>query len=952
MPINLSHRWARPLAAAVLIQAIAVAGSTGALAAGKTATATPTAHAATDYGAIVSKSFDKKQQVTETHLANGLTILSKESHGAPVVYFSVWYRVGSRNELTGMTGLSHILEHMQFKGTKDLPPGAIDHLFITNGGQINATTGDDRTEYHELIASDRLELAVRVEADRMENSLFDPTQLKHEMTVVRSELEGDSNDPGYQLYAFSFLPAAFISHPYHWPTLGWRSDVEAVADRRNVIYQYYKDHYMPNNAIVVMVGDFDTNKAVSLCRKYFGAYGPGKLEHHFITPEPEQHGERRVVLRRPGTVGQVIMGYHAPALGAKDHYVMDVASQILSGGRSARLYQSLVETGIAESASAGNEDEIDPYLFSLSANCRAGVANADVEKALNGEVTKLQNTLVTDQELSRAKSQIEAAFIYNNDSVSEQAEQIGDYAVISKSGFKYLDTYLDNINKVTAEDIKRVALKYLISDNCTVATFEPQPLPPGESAPPPHGSDNFGDAPPVTDPKQKALLAALDKKFNSSAGKQAPSAKVKPTRVVLPNGLVVIVEENHANSTIAFSGLTRAGSMYDPDGKWGVADLTADMLERGTTSKTALQLAITLESKAAGVNFSAGTEAANFGGHCLTKDFDLTLSTFADELLHPAFPTEQLERLRGQTLSGLEEAKQDTGGTGGAGAQAEIAFAQAIFPKGHPYWEASLDDQATAIKSITQDDLKSFYGSYYRPDTSVIVIVGDVKTADAIAKVKAALGGWEKPSTAPAPFSIPDVALPAKAPAPKVISIPDTMQTSILWGFPAQLKRTDKDFFASYVMNYVLGGDPFASRLGKTIRDDNGLAYTVYSYIEASHGAGPFQVFAGTNPGNATKAVQFMRSISKQILTSGITETELKAAKQYLTGSYPLRLETNGGIAGQLLVAEDYGLGLDYIQKRSVIINAVTKAQVDAAAKKHLAIDKATLVITGAAPTK
>ncbi|HEX5323037.1 MAG TPA: pitrilysin family protein, partial [Capsulimonadaceae bacterium] len=198
------------------------------------------------YGRIVSQSYDKAQMVTETHLANGLTILSKEVHAAPVVYFSVYYKVGSIDEISGQTGLSHILEHMMFKGTHDLPPGSIAALFQRNGGQINAATGPDFTYYHELIAADRLELSVRVEADRMENSAFDPTQLQHEMTVVRSELEGDSNDPGYQLYSFAFLPTAFAAHPYHWPTIGWRSDVEAVANNRAMIYKYYRQHYMPN----------------------------------------------------------------------------------------------------------------------------------------------------------------------------------------------------------------------------------------------------------------------------------------------------------------------------------------------------------------------------------------------------------------------------------------------------------------------------------------------------------------------------------------------------------------------------------------------------------------------------------------------------------------------------------------------------------------------------------
>lgn len=941
MPFQMSIRSVMGCLALTALASLTAMGALAAVAAAPTPV---------DWGKVVSQSYDKSQEVTETHLANGLTILSKESHGAPVVYFSVWYKVGSRNELTGFTGLSHILEHMQFKGTKDLPPGAIDHLFLTNGGEINATTADDRTEYHELIASDRLELAIRVEADRMENSLFDPIQLKHEMTVVRSELEGDSNDPNYQLYDFSFLPAAFIAHPYHWPTLGWRSDVEAVASRRNVIYKYYKDHYMPNNAVVVIVGDFDTNKALGLCQKYFGVYGPGNLEHHYITPEPPQHGERRVVLRRPGTVGHVIVGYHAAPLGAKDHYVMDVISQILSGGRSARMYQDMIETGIAESAEADNPDNIDPYLFTLDATGCSGVSNDAVEKALEAEITKLQTSAVTEEELARAKNQIDASFTYQNESVTDQAEELGLYAVIAKNGYKYVDTYLDNIHKVTPADIQHVANEYFTEDNRTVAEFEPQPLPPGQNAPPPASTDNFGVAPPVTDPRQKAILAALDKKFNSSAGVQPAASKVRPTRVVLPNGLVLIVEENHSVATVSFEGLTRAGGMYEPAGKWGLATITAGMLERGTTTKTALQLAIQLESKAAAVNFSGGVESTGFDGHCLTKDFDMTMSTFADELLHPAFPAVPLERVRGQYISGLEESKQDTGGTGGAGTEAEIAFAQALFPKGHPYWEPTLDDQEAAIKGLTVDDLKQFYSTYYRPDTSILVIVGDVNTANTIAEVKRLLGGWEKPSTPAPSFYIPDVPLPAKSPAPELIALPGATQTSILWGFPGGLKRTDKDFYPTYIMNYILGGDPFASRLGKTIRDENGLAYTVYSYFDAGHGAGAFEAFAGTNPSNAPKAIAEMRVITKQLKANGITESELTAAKQYLTGAYPLRLETSAGIAGQLLQSEEYGLGLDFIQRRASIINGVTLGQVNAAAKKHLALGQATLIIAGATP--
>ena len=907
------------------------------------------AQATPNYGTVVSQSVDKVQGVTETHLANGLTILSKEAHAAPVVYFSVWYKVGSRNEISGQTGLSHILEHMMFKGTNDLPPGAIDHLFLTNGGEINASTGEDRTEYHELIAADRLELAARIEADRMENSKFDPTELAHEMTVVRSELEGDANSPGFDLEANTFTPAAFTSHPYHWPVIGWRTDVEAVSGRRDVIYDYYRKHYMPNNAIVVMVGDFDTKKAVAIVQKQFGIYPAGILDTHNITPEPPQRGERRVTLKRPGTTGEVLVGYHVPETGQPDHYVLDVISQILSGGRSARLYQALVEKGIAQSASGNDSDNKDPYLMVFDGTPSAGVTNNAVETALEAEIAKLQTTPVTAGELARAITQTEATFIYQNDSVSGQANDLGAYAVIGLP--HYRATYLNKIRAVTAADIQRAAKTYFTADNRTVAYFDPQPVPAGAIPPPPPVTDNFGSAKPVTDPRQKALLANLDKEFNSvSPATTKPASAPKPTRIVLPNGMTLIVQENHANKTVALSGFVRAGSAFDPDGKYGDAQMTAAMLGRGTTTKTALQLALSLESVGASVGIGAGEESASLGGASLSQDFGLTLNTLADELQRSSFPTDQIERLRAQILSGIEDSRQDTGGTGGAGTQAEIAFAQAIYPKGHPYWDPTLDQSAAAIKSLTRADLTAFYNTYYRPDTTALVVVGDVNTPDVIKQVTAAFGGWPKPASPAPALRIPDVPVPAKAPAPIVIPLADAPQTSILFGYSGGLTQTSPDYFAAQILNYTLGGDTFGSRLGKSIRDENGLAYSVSSGFEARHGAGPFQVFVGANPKNATRAITLLRQILTQEQQYGVTPDEVRLAKLYITGSYPLRLETNAGVAGVLTLAEDYGLGLDFPQRRNALYNAVTVEQVNAAAKKYLHPSTGVLVIAGATP--
>ncbi|HEY3329142.1 MAG TPA: pitrilysin family protein [Capsulimonadaceae bacterium] len=907
---------------------------------------------AADWGRIASQVDNPAQGVHETRLANGLTILSKEVHTAPVAYFSVWYRVGSRNEISGRTGLSHILEHMMFKGTTSLPPSAIGRLLMGNGAQINASTSVDRTEYHELIAADRLELAIKIEADRMRNATFDATELSHEMSVVRSELEGKNNNAVHDLDTNLFTPTAFTAHPYHWPTIGWREDVEDVANKRDVIYDYYKQHYGPNNAFIVVVGDFNTADVVSLCRKYFGVYAPIPLDNHHITVEPPQRGERRVVMRRPGTTAHVMVGYHVPKTGDDDHYVLDVISNILSNGRGSRLYRALVETGLANGASGNDPDCIDPALYEFSVSVRRGVTTDAVEKALYAEVTKLQTEPVTGEELARAVSQIEASMVYSRGSVSSIARQIGQNEIVarSKGGYRYQDTYLDRVRAITPADIQRVAQQYFVQDNRTVAIFDPQPLP--ANAPPPGKPVAEQSAAPtkVTDPKLKALVDKVVKSYAPPrATKAASAARPKPVRVVLDNGIVVIVEENHANSTVALSGRILTGSMLDLNGKWGVASLTAGMLPLGTTSKSAIQLALALESVGAAIGFSTSTEQTGISGSCQTKDFPATLGVLADELRSATFPAAEFEKLRGRALAGLSQMRQDTGGAGGAGALAEIAFAQAVYPKYHPYWAPSIDAREEAIKSITVDDLKQFYSTYYRPDTLVLVIVGDVKADDAIAQVKAALGNWSKPQTAAPTVTIPDVPLPATPPADQAIVVPGTPQTSIMWAYTGQLHRTDRDFYAATVLSYILGGSIFDSRLGSTIRDKNGLAYTVGQWFNAQHGAGAAQVFVGTNPHNARRAIALVKQVIAEVRANGVTDEEVANAKAYLTGSYPIRLETNAGIAGQLLAGEDYILGLDYPERRNSYIDAVTTADVNAAARKHLAPEKAMVITSGAA---
>ena len=899
---------------------------------------------------------DSLNGIEQHKLANGLTVLTKEVHTAPVVYFSVWYKAGSVNEQLGQSGMSHLLEHMMFKGTTTRKPGEISALLQQNGADFNATTSFDRTNYFETLASDRLEMAMKLESDRMSNSLFDEKEHQKEMSVVRSEYEGGENDPSTALTKAVRL-AAYEVHPYRWMTIGFRSDIENID--RDEMYAYYQKYYVPNNATIVMVGDFNTKDALAMAQKYFGGIPSKPITPTFTTPEPEQQGERRVTVRRAGTVKQIQIAYHIPAFGDSDRYALDVLESTLSGGRTGRFFGALVQSGLASSAEAYDYGLRDADLLTLDATAQPGKTNQELEKALLAQVEKLQTTPISAEELKRVVNQAEASYIYGRDSVQSQGAQLGEFAM--RGNWRYGETYLDNIRKVTPADVQRVAQKYLKPDNSTIGYFEP--ITTGMTT---ASASNATDGPaaPVAlkAPVQPAQPAAMQPVVRANA-LQMPTAKTMaapmtpaPTmakRVVLPNGLTIVVEENHANPTIAMSGaLLSAGGVFDPPGKDGLASFTASQLSRSTTTRSLLDIARTLEGVGASVGVGGGEEYASISGRSLSRDFGTMLSVLADEMRNPNFPQEELEKSRQQTLAALQAARQSTG------ALARIAFMNALYPVGHPYHQATLDEQTAIVKGFTRDDLVKFHAAHYAPDKMVLTIVGDVDTDKAVAAIQQAFGDWPKKGNLPK-VDIADVPLTAgKATSangakPLIINVPDKAQTDVIYGYPSHLRRTDPDFYRVVVMNTILGGGGgLSSRLALNVRDKMGLVYGIYADTSASMGAGPFTVGFGSNPTNVDKAVAETRRQLTLAQTQGFTPDEISKAVDYLTGSYAVTLADNASVASQLLVAEIYGLGSDYIQKRNGYYRAVTPAQVNEAAKKYLDPSLGTLVISGTVDEK
>jgi zinc protease len=425
-----------------------------------------------------------KDQVFETVLPNGLKVILLENHKAPLVTFQVWYRVGSRNEAWGKTGLSHMLEHMMFKGTEKVGPEEFSRIIQENGGNDNAFTSHDYTAYFENLNADRVQVSIDLESDRMQNLLLREQDFRTERMVVMEERRLRTDDNPQAVLVEQLMATAFEMQPYHWPIIGWMEDIArfTLEDLR----VYYKTYYNPVNAILIVVGDLKKEELLPKIEKAFGSYPKGVAPHQEKDKDPAQIGERRVFVKKEAQLPFLVTGYHVPNLREQDSYVLEVIATILSGGKSSRLYQSLVrQKRLVLSADADHSlISRDPSLFTISAELLPGKEITEVEKAFDQEVERLQKEVVEKQELEKAKNQIEASFVFSQDSLFYQAMLLAQHEIALT--WRAIDDYLPSIRKVTQEDIQRVAKKYLTPDNRAVGILIP--LPPKEGMPAPTGS--------------------------------------------------------------------------------------------------------------------------------------------------------------------------------------------------------------------------------------------------------------------------------------------------------------------------------------------------------------------------------------------------------------------------------------------------------------------------------
>ena len=862
-------------------------------------------------------------------LDNGLKVFLREKHDAPVASFWVWYRVGSRNELPGLTGISHWVEHMQFKGTPTFGKGAIFGEVSRNGGTLNAMTSTDWTAYYETLPSHLLDLSLRIESDRMVNSLFDPAETESERTVILSERQGAENRPTY-LLSEETIGAAFQAHPYRHMVIGYENDLRRIT--RDDLYGHYRRYYAPNNAFISAVGDFDANELLGRIRDTFGGIPAGDGHFPQVAQEPPQRGERRVTLRRPSPAAYLMMAYRMPGARHPDVPALLVADALLSGakpmgmgggssmGRSSRLYRGLVASGLARSASSGANLHIDSHLWTFSATALPGIEPQRIEDALGAEIERLRTTLASEEEFLKARKQIRAQYVYSRETVTAEAFWQGQMEIIDHAG--RMDTLSDELAAVTPEDVQRVARDWLATDQRTVGWQLPEETQVVAGA----------DIPPQAD-----IAEATLREPQLVWGLDGGESRGGFVRTTLPNGVVVLAQPRPGGEAVDATISLAAGQSATGEQTPGLPAITARMLNRGTAKRTFDRFNETIDGLGAVISVDADRDDIEISFHGLAEDLGAVFDLAAEIIREPVFPADELEKVRQQAITGLREQESDTS------AMASRALREQLYPEGHPY-RIPVSGEIETVSAMTRDDLAAYHQRAFGPNVTTVALVGGVRTIDdVVAHLERVFDGWT--SSVPEALPVPPVDAPASA-LRKSYVVKGKSQADIAIGFPTLPRSLDREYFALNMGNVILGQLGLMGRLGANVRDRQGLAYYAYSQLAGGTANSVWTARAGVDPGNVERALEAIVSELRRLRDEPVTEDELADAKSYLVGSLPLALEGLGGVVNLLLSIEKYKLGLDYLDRYPGWIEAVTRDDVLEVARQHLDPDR---LVTGLA---
>jgi zinc protease len=839
-------------------------------------------------------------------LPNGMTVILQENHAAPVVSIQVWVKAGSLEERDGEAGVAHVHEHMLFKGTNSRGVGSIAREVEAAGGEINAYTSWDMTVYFVNMASRFMEKGIDILADIIENAAFDPSELAKEIEVILEEIRRSKDIPSTRL-SESLFQTAYGLHPYGRPVIGYEETVRSFT--REDVMRFYRNWYVPEDLVWVMVGDLDPATLMPQLEEKLSRIPNRPVPVRNRPAEPRQHAPRVFIQREDVKEAYLKLGFHTPDISDPDVPTLDVLAQILGQGRSSRLYSSLrMQRRLVNSISAYSMTPAGPGLFLISTS----LETQDIDEALSGI---LEDTFrpcfepVTIDELNKAKTQIESDFIYQKETVQGQARELGYYEAVT-GDLSFGQGYLNRLRSVHVEDVLRVARAYLRPDNLTLGVLVPK-----------GATDDISD---------RSLLRKVADTYRAAVARLAkrdgnPSKDPgQVLRLRLPNGATLLIKENRAVPLVSFRAAFLGGLLSEDEKNNGIGNFMARMLNKGTSTMNAEQIALEVESLAGSVSGFSGWDAFGLTGETLSWNFRRVFEVFSDILLHPAFPEEHLEKTRQDILASIKNQEDDL---------AQLAFRalwKALYPC-HPYGMDVLG-KPESVKGITREDLLAFYRRHAVSQNLVLAIVGDIDPIEARDAAERCM--MELPNGSLERSHAPCEEPPQREVIQEVSG--EKQQVHILVGARGA-RHKDEAKYSLEVLNAILSGQ--GGRLFTQLRDQQSLAYAVTALNREALDPGLFAIYLAAKPDKRQIAIDAIRKQVQRIREEDVSEEEIERAKNFLIGTYEVGLQTNAAQAAAMTFDELYGLGyaeyLDYPKR----IKEVTASKVRRAAERFLCMD-------------
>jgi zinc protease len=835
-------------------------------------------------------------------LDNGLTVIIHEDHKAPVVAVNTWYHVGSKNEKTGRTGFAHLFEHLMFNGSENYNTDYFKALESIGATDLNGTTSNDRTNYFQNVPLSALDEVLFLESDRMGHlvGVLDQSKVDEQRGVVQNEKRQGENQPYGRSYEIVTQATYPKGHPYSWTVIGSIEDLNAAS--LDDVKEWFKTYYGPSNAVLSIAGDIKPEEILAKVKTYFGDIPPGPSLIKPVINISKRTEDTRGYYEDRVPQAMITMEWNVPEWGTKDNVLLDLASDVLSMGKTSRLYKKLVyEDQTASSAYSYLDPKEISGNFFVEAMVKPGESAEKVEATMNAVLQEFLDKGPTQEEVDRVKSRYFSNFLKGIERIGGfggKSDILATNQVYGGSP-EYYKTTLKYVNEATVEDMQKVCREWLGSGKYVLVC---KPF-----------------------PKLTSATSGVDRSKLPELGTPVPSSFPDLQKATLKNGLKVVLAERKGISTIVGQLVFNAGYATDVQSKPGLASLAMDMIDEGTKTLNSLEISEKTQLLGASIYGGSDMDASYLAFNTLKPTFEPTIDLFADILLNPSFPQKEFDRLKKEHLDDIIQEKSQPYGI------ALRVFPKMMYGKGHAYGNPlnGTGYEAT-VKSITPEDIQKFYTTWIKPNNATLILVGDIQMKDLVALLENKLADWKK-------GDVPrnEIAVVKDAPGKKIYLIdkPESTQSVIFAGY-----LTDPYGKVSQpaltAMNNILGGD-FVSRLNMNLREDKHWSYGAGTVVLDAKGQRPYLAYVSVQMDKTKESIQEIeKELTGIISNKPLTTDEFNRVQRNMTMQLPGMWETNSSVAGSLVELIKFNLGDDYFKTYDAKVRDLTMEELQQLSNK------------------